>query len=822
MKFKKISAIIGGFLMIGMTAGIATAASFPAPFVQSGVADVAIVYGTGTGVSALDQTYATNIQTTLGESMPSTGGSVTDGDSYKFEKTSTAYHLGDGYTTIKSTIDKDELGDLLADGKYLDDDNDEIDYTQKIVMASASTLTMFDDDDYMENSPSVGFKLTDGATIATYTLTFTDTLLMTDMPTSDLPIMGKSYYVLSNTSTTLTLLDAAATATVAAGESVTLDVEGTTYTVSASIFDTVNSKVKLSINGETTNLLAGTETQKLTDGAYVGVKEVIVQNFQGGTNQVEFSIGKGKLKLSDTDTEIQINDVNVAGVESDFSLSGNTLSNIEIVWKANDDLYITETNTETMPGFEAVSLAFGGLNYPAEETIEVVKGGTTYGQLNNFPLKTGTHDINLVYGDSTSFTGLGKDATHKLLTDANSDVNITFNKSRDDYFVASWTDGETSQSYLMKATNVITDTSDKADIQYWNDNDWSTVKEKAVAGDTFSMDSIDLTVGVVNNTLDTVELWNTTANAATSTVSFNTLYSEEGLTVYLPWENTTATTYNNATGYATATAACTAFNAANTWNTGEIFTGTMSYNDTSSVVAGVQGTTAACATSFGLVAIEEDKSGNAASGDWINLTLGWDSSSTAEVEVNGVATSNTDATAAEIGSTDVWRDFTYSALATEILWNKPSSGQKSVKLIYHGEEVAADVYITSPGATVGGPSSLGNVLVKDSEVSSVSDKNLVIVGGSCINAAAATALGVAEHTCGADFTAATGVSSGQFLIQSVADAFTSGKIAIVVAGYDVTDTNNAATYLRTKDVDTSAGNKYVGTTATEAKLQVTE
>ena len=276
--------------MIGMTAGIATAASFPAPFVQSGVADVAIVYGTGTGVSALDQTYATNIQTTLGESMPSTGGSVTDGDSYKFEKTSTAYHLGDGYTTIKSTIDKDELGDLLADGKYLDDDNDEIDYTQKIVMASASTLTMFDDDDYMENSPSVGFKLTDGATIATYTLTFTDTLLMTDMPTSDLPIMGKSYYVLSNTSTTLTLLDAAATATVAAGESVTLDVEGTTYTVSASIFDTVNSKVKLSINGETTNLLAGTETQKLTDGAYVGVKEVIVQNFQGGTNQVEFSI----------------------------------------------------------------------------------------------------------------------------------------------------------------------------------------------------------------------------------------------------------------------------------------------------------------------------------------------------------------------------------------------------------------------------------------------------------------------------------------------------------------------------------------------------
>ena len=57
-------------------------------------------------------------------------------------------------------------------------------------------------------------------------------------------------------------------------------------------------------------------------------------------------------------------------------------------------------------------------------------------------------------------------------------------------------------------------------------------------------------------------------------------------------------------------------------------------------------------------------------------------------------------------------------------------------------------------------------------------------------------------------------------IKSVGDAYTTGKIALVVAGYDVSDTVNAAKYLRTQKVDTSAGKAYVGTTSTSAELMV--
>jgi len=105
------------------------------------------------------------------------------------------------------------------------------------------------------------------------------------------------------------------------------------------------------------------------------------------------------------------------------------------------------------------------------------------------------------------------------------------------------------------------------------------------------------------------------------------------------------------------------------------------------------------------------------------------------------------------------------------------------------EQVYAQVSV-STGASASG-SSAGNILYTDDEAG-YSGKALVIVGGSCINSAAAEALGVSEGTCGADFTAATGVSAGQFLIEKTT---LGGKTAIVVAGYEADDTFQAAQYL---------------------------
>jgi hypothetical protein len=120
--FKRISAIAASVLLTGMSVGVAAAANYPAPFVQGGVANVAVVYGTGSGVSNLDLIQAGNIQTNLQSAMGSDGGSgsgtVVTGDSVQIRKSTDEFNLGDNWNAFISTIDSEDLTSILADGTY--------------------------------------------------------------------------------------------------------------------------------------------------------------------------------------------------------------------------------------------------------------------------------------------------------------------------------------------------------------------------------------------------------------------------------------------------------------------------------------------------------------------------------------------------------------------------------------------------------------------------------------------------------------------------------------------------------------------------------
>lgn len=271
--FKQISAVLGSLLMVGMTAGVGAAANYPSPFVVSGAGDFAVVYGTGTGVAASDTTQATSIANQLQDMV---AGVTLGSDTYKFERASTKFHLGDNFTTIRTTLNDDHLPTLLVDGKYIDNDNDQFDYTQTIEM-NATPLAMFDDNDYADNSPTVGFRVVSGYNVLNYTITFSSQPLLMDLASSEIPLMGKNYYVLSNGTSganlVMTLLDSAQTAVLNEGETTTLMVGTTPYEVSLAFIS--SSEVKLTINGETTNTLAETETYKLNDGAYIGVKDIL-------------------------------------------------------------------------------------------------------------------------------------------------------------------------------------------------------------------------------------------------------------------------------------------------------------------------------------------------------------------------------------------------------------------------------------------------------------------------------------------------------------------------------------------------------------------
>jgi hypothetical protein len=128
------------------------------------------------------------------------------------------------------------------------------------------------------------------------------------------------------------------------------------------------------------------------------------------------------------------------------------------------------------------------------------------------------------------------------------------------------------------------------------------------------------------------------------------------------------------------------------------------------------------------------------------------------------------------------------------------------------DQVYAEVSVVAGGeASESGEA--GIMTVKDNAVSTVAGKNLIVVGGSAINSVAAELLGGAYSE--AQFTSMTGVSAGQFMIESFSRG---GKTALLVAGYEAADTTKAATYLVNKGVDTGVGNKLIGTSATEAKV----
>lgn len=109
--------------------------------------------------------------------------------------------------------------------------------------------------------------------------------------------------------------------------------------------------------------------------------------------------------------------------------------------------------------------------------------------------------------------------------------------------------------------------------------------------------------------------------------------------------------------------------------------------------------------------------------------------------------------------------------------------EAKISVVGQGTEVTNDTTTQLPVGT--------DFVTKDTNVDDVSEQNLVIVGGSCINKVAAQLLGSSTPMCGEEFTEATGVGEGQALIEVFQSPYNEEKVAILVAGYEAEDTTRA-------------------------------
>jgi hypothetical protein len=154
--------------------------------------------------------------------------------------------------------------------------------------------------------------------------------------------------------------------------------------------------------------------------------------------------------------------------------------------------------------------------------------------------------------------------------------------------------------------------------------------------------------------------------------------------------------------------------------------------------------------------------------------------------------------------------------------DQSTSDQYTATISYPDSQVVAMIYADAPASgTSGSTTTLGNVKVMDTELatSGVETKNLVVVGGSCVNTAAMSLVQASGNGCGPQWTAASGAGANEWVIETFANPWSSSKVATLVAGWEQGDTANAATYLTTQtDVSTNVGDKWQGSTESAATL----
>ncbi len=791
--------------MLGMTAGIAAAASWPAPFVVGGTPNVAIVYGSGAAFS--DQTAAQSLSTSLGSFVSGSTSTATGGDSIVLSKSSDKVNLRDDVATVfGTTVDDDELADLLADGTYTDDDNTEYDFTQKVTLGSNLDITHFSDTDYddligaSDRTPTVGIQLAGSVHVLNYTLDFTThpAYDAATLETTTMRLMGRDYYVLdvlNGTTNKTTFLDSANSAVVTEGQTTT--VAGR----SVSINFISSTEVRLDVDGAITNSLAEGATYKLADGTYVGVKDILYDSKEAGISKVEISVGSGKLEVSHG-AEVELNDETVEEIIGFLQQDGSEkLDKVVLMWSTDDEEFITPAASLTMPAFGALKLSMGPHTLLGSGEETEVDGGSTEIEIQT-TIKDGTVTIPILHANSTGeFELIGKDSSNRLVTGNATHTgtvandwdgvqpltNVLFNETYGDkYMVLSWNNSRDSESYYVKADVITENTVDKVRLTNVVTGDAKT----AADNDAVSFGNAEITVSEITNTGGVNEFFyfNVTANT-----HLNVLYTDTGMKLWLPWEvnaSSSASVGLNATGAINLSVA----------GNDETFTTSFTGHNFDSYFVNFD---------------SEDRDGNLGSGIAFNVTLD-ESGTTNKVHVQTVTTNGPNS---EIESTDDFEYYVRSDVASKVI-HYTGGDYDSATITYPGEDSFVNLYLSAPETVVGGTGTLGDVLVTDSEVSTVSSKNLIVVGGSCINTAAATLVGGAY--CGSAWTTATNVGSGQFLVKGYADADNgalTSKMALLVAGWEAGDTTNAATWVRTaSSVDTSK--TYKGTSATSASLVV--
>ena len=865
--FRKIASVLASTVMVGSTVALA-AAAFPAPFVQGGSASVAEVYGSNPA-AAVDLAAIVEINSKLQTELAkqtatagsSTSASATGGDSVNIASSSQKLYANSALNLARSVITKTEMPALLADGTAYDNSGTAYDYRQQINLGG-TTLTFDKSGESIDPIPYVNIGTTSG-NFFNYTLTLTKILNVSDstvIGNAEFNILGQKFTVGANSdSNTLYLYGSGTPLTITGGEEQKVTVDSNEHTIKL-ITTSSSTAGTLEVDGVRKSVTKG-NSYKFAGAFEVYIKDITSPVVAGDPRDMQVLVGARTIHFESGDTvKFGAEDTSLENTKATITgTAGQGITKLVLEQAKEDSTgdYVSAGQAYTDRVFGSLKVQFAGLN-PALDSASRDKVVVEANELGS--KVTFTSALAGTVGEKTIQYALDNDNTADTTLNR---VNLTYQLGSK--FVVEEGKRAKINDY------VIVNSGDKGRILKVSSIPSNTTSSNKVAYiDVITGEKFEFSTGIgqsASNNIDGQTYYVNTSNVE-GTTSDNrnvSIYWGAGASVALPgtyttlfpriqlkngeWlaflESTSVTTTNL---YALPgeyllsdyEAGANLTLAADGTNKSTTKIGAVNFT-----ITGVDPTTNATGT---LTALDVNSDGTVDCN--FNNTFG---PSILLYEEKTLASSNgnaiciplttegtnplTPAVAASVFTDGVG---SFKQLSTDTdkyqavdlfgtFLERDTSGQNKVTVMYPDEQMIADVLFTSAGATVSaGTSSSGTVkelgapFVKDTEVASVSGSNLIVVGGSCVNTVAAKLLDTNDgKICGADFTAKTGVSSGEFLIQTFTSPYSASKVATLVAGYSASDTVNAAKFLTTQTVDTTVGKKYKGTSATTASLVTT-
>lgn len=793
INFRKIASVLASTVMIGSTVAMAAAANFPAPYVQSGNADVAIVYGAQASVdlvAVLD--VQGKLSDTLSAQTASSGdsGASVSGEAKAIETSGQKLYLGDYMNGTKEAFTSSELPNVLADGTVTDTDGTAFDFTQKILVPNTYVGYGRTSDNLAD--PVLFANFEDSSKYYEEQVIFPTAVNVTKLADKDITLFGKKFSFSGSsadlTSTKVVLYESSNTQLINEGETVTINVGGTDHTIE-------NYAVESATQG---TIIVDGQSQSVTEtnsykvaGLDFYVKNVIGSSVAGSPRAIELTLGSAKLTLENGNDVVKGAET-VYGARTTITQSGGKVSKIAIrvtPYSLDDRVkYLQMGESMTEPVFGAFKIELGSyapaVDDSSRDYVLIKSSGENKASMKWTNKAGGAYDMDM-FEPST----------------------IGLNASKVWNFTAATTYNATTLGF--DTYNVVTSTSAHiAENDYFitNNNEYSQI---------FRVDRIDTTnkkVRVRDQASGTSAQEISLNDSHTGSVASLSLADGSTATVTLTGNGTTAGTLN----VTVSKASPTLYTLGGAKIDLQYIADPATYNQTSHSKIVISEETSYNGGDF--------KNNNAATlGSQVNVTLLYNVAGKTgndvfvdALTVGGLVSGDS---GSSVGDYDKYYLTTYGTFVKQT-----GSDDKQVNVYYPSSAASLGVFIGEESASIeagsssgGTVQSLGNVVVTDSEVSSVSSKNLIVVGGSCVNSVAASLLGGA--LCGADFTTETGVGAGQFLIETF--SYGTDKVATLVAGYNAGDTVNAAKYFTTQPVDTTVGKKYVGTSATSAELVTT-